>query len=246
MKLFESKYFNFLALALMIVLVIYVLTLINEKSETSLNTIYVTGTAELYATPDVGLVNISVLTENKDLSVASNEASEKMNTVIVFLKTEGVEQKDIKTTGFNINPRYEWNNETGKRTLVGYEVSQTVNVKIRDLTKTGKIISESVSKGANDVSSLSFIVDNDDQLKEDVKNLAIKDAKEKAKNLEKSLGVKLNKIVNFSENSYSPYVSDYGYGGGMMKEAMTSSVVPTIETGQNKLTSTVTITYSVK
>ena len=245
MKLFESKYFNFLALALITVLVIYVLTLINEKVETSVNTIYVTGTAEMYATPDVGLVNVSVLTENKDLSSASNEASEKMNAVITFLKSEGVDQKDIKTTGFNINPRYEWENKTGKRTLVGYEVSQTVNVKIRDLTKTGKIISESVSNGANDVSSLSFIVDDDEQLKEDVKNLAIEDAKKKANNLEKTLGVKLNKIVNFSESSYAPSPS-YDYGGGIMEKAMTSSVAPTIETGQNKITSTVTITYSVK
>jgi hypothetical protein len=177
--------------------------------------------------------------------VATNENSEKMNAVISFLKEEGVDDKDIKTTGFNINPRYEWNSDTGIRTLAGYEVSQTVNVKIRDLTKTGKIISESVSKGANDVSNLSFIVDDDEQLKEDVKNLAIEDAKKKAKSLEKSLGIRLNKIVNFSESSYAPYPSyDYGYGATMEKAV--SSIAPTIATGQNKLTSTVTITYSVK
>ncbi|MCK9446914.1 SIMPL domain-containing protein, partial [bacterium] len=158
-----------------------------------------------------------------------------------------IEEKDIKTTSFNINPVYAWEDKTGKRTLTGYEVNQTINVKIRDLTKVGSIISGATEKGANDVSSLSFIVDDDEKVKEDAKNLAIKDAQAKAKNLEKALGVKMVKIINFSENSYNPVFVSYDSSYKMLNSSAGAlEIAPTIQTGQNKITSTVTITYAIK
>jgi len=245
MKILENKFFQLLVFVLMIMIIAYLGASINQKSQISENqVITVSGSGEVYATPDVGLINISVRTEGKDVATATSDSSTKMNNIISFIKGSNVEDKDIKTTGFNINPVYAWEDKTGKRTLTGYEVSQTINVKIRDLTKVGAIISGATEKGANDVGSLSFIVDNDEKIKEDAKNLAIKDAQAKAKNLEKALGIKMVKIINFSENSYNPiYVSyDSSY------KALSSSVgaAPTIETGQNKITSTVTITYAIK
>ena len=246
MKILENKFFNFLIFVLMIVVIGYLMASIDEKSRTAeTKTITVTGTGEVYASPDIGVIDISVKTEDMDVSKASSDNSEKMTGIISFIKGEGIEEKDIKTTGFNINPRYEYNYKTGERTLVGYEVAQTVNVKIRDLTKIGKVISESTTLGANDISSLSFIIDNDEAVKEQAKELAIKDARAKAKNLEKALGVTMIRIISFSENAYPVYDSYYGMGGG---ETMKSSapVVPTIETGQNKVTSNVSITYSIR
>ena len=243
MQIFENKFFQFLSIVLMIVIIAFVAVLINEKTGANENLISVSGLGEVYVTPDVGYITISVQTENKDVSVASEENHNKMNDVIEYIKSEGVESKDIKTTGYSINPRYEWNNDTGKRTLAGYEVSQSVNVKIRDLSKVGTIISNATSKGANDVSSLSFIVDDDEEAKAEAKELAIKDAKEKAKELEDLLGVKMVKIVNFYEQSD-------GYSSRVIhNEVMKESVAipaPTIEVGENKITSMVTITYSIK
>lgn len=246
MKILENKFFQFLIFVLMIVVIGYFVASIDEKSRTAeTKTVTVTGTGEVYASPDVGVIDISVKTEDMDVSKASSDNSVKMNGIISFLKGEGIEEKDIKTTGFNINPRYEYNNKTGERTLAGYEVIQTVNVKIRDLTKIGKVISQSTTLGANDISSLSFIIDNDEAVKEQAKELAIKDARAKAKNLEKALGVKMVRIISFSENTYPVYDNSYSMGGGeiMMK---TASVAPTIETGQNKITSNVSITYSIR
>jgi hypothetical protein len=221
---------------------------INQKSQASENQlITVSGTGEVYATPDIGLVNISVRTEGKDVATATNDSSVKMNDILSFIKVQGVEDKDIKTTGFNINPVYAWEDKTGKRTLTGYEVTQTINVKIRDLTKVGSIISGATEKGANDVSSLSFIVDDDEAVKEQAKNLAIKDAQAKAKNLEKALGVKMVKIVNFSDNTYNPVYVSYATAEYKMLDSAGSGVTaPSIQTGQNKITSTVTITYAIR
>ena len=247
MKILENKFFQLLVFVLMIMVIAYLGASINQKNQTSENQlITVSGTGEVYATPDVGLIDISVKTEGKDVATATNDNSVKMNDIIAFVKSSNVEEKDIKTTGFNINPMYSWEDKTGKRTLNGYEITQTINVKIRDLTKVGSIISGATEKGANDVSSLSFIVDNDEQIKENAKNLAIKDAQAKAKNLEKALGVKMVKIINFSENSYNPIYTSYDQSYKMLSSAGTGAVAPTIQTGQNKITSTVTITYAIR
>lgn len=245
MKIFEDRFFQFLIVVLVIMIIAFLAASISEKSQASENKITVSGTGEVYATPDVGLIDISVKTEGIDVATATNDNAVKMNNILSFIKSQGVEEKDIKTTGFNINPYYEWSDKTGKRTLTGYEVTQTINVKIRDLTKIGAIISGATEKGANDISSLSFIVDDDEKVKEDAKNLAIKDAKEKAKNLEKSLGVKMVKIVSFSDSFSTPYVYDYT-NSYKMEAAGAGVVSPTIQTGENKITSTVTITYSFK
>ncbi len=247
MQILENKFFQFLSFVLMIVMIVFVAVLINEKTEANENLISVSGTGEVYVTPDVGFITISVKTENRDPSVASDENSQKMNQVIEYIKSEGVESKDIKTTGYNINPRYEWNNDTGKRTLAGYEVNQSVSVKIRDLSKVGTIISNVTSKGANDISSLSFIVDNDEEAKAEAKAMAIADAKAKAKELEDLLGIKMVKIVSFSEQSdgYYPRVA-YDQAVNFEKQLSSTIATPTIEVGENKITSIVTITYSIK
>lgn len=248
MKILENKFFQFLIFVLMIMIIAYLGASINQKNQTSENqVITVSGTGEVYATPDVGLIDISVRTEGKDVSTISNENNKKMNDIIAFVKSQSVEDKDIKTTGYNINPIYVYDYKSSKRSLSGYEIMQTINVKIRDLSKVGAIISGATDNGANDVSSLSFIVDNDEQLKEDAKNLAIKDARAKAANLEKALGIKMVKIINFSENSYNPVPLMYAESSYKMLDSTGSGgVAPTIQTGQNKITSTVTITYAIR
>jgi hypothetical protein len=245
MEIFKNKFFQFLIIVLVIMIIAFLAASINEKSQASeRQVITVSGTGEVYATPDVGLINISVKTEGRDVATATNENTVKMNEILSFIKGQGVEEKDIKTTNFNINPYYEWSDKTGARKLTGYEITQTINVKIRDLSKIGAVISGATEKGANDISSLSFIVDDDEKVKEDAKNLAIKDAQEKAKNLEKALGIKMVKIMNFSDSSYNPYVSyDQSYSYKLESSAGAGVISPTIQTGENKITSTVSITY---
>jgi len=246
MKIMENKFFQFLIFVLMIAVIGYFVASIDEKSKSAdSKTITVAGTGEVYVSPDVGVIDISVKNEGKDIALVTNQNNETMNGIISFLKGKGIEAKDIKTTVYNISPRYEYNGDTGKRIFVGYEIAQTVHVKIRDLTKVGEIISGATEAKADEISSLSFIVDDDEAVKEQAKELAIKDAKEKAQKLEKALGVSLGRIVSFYESSYPVYDTYYGVGGGAEK-SMSSVSVPTIETGQNKVTSNVSITYSIR
>jgi hypothetical protein len=216
------------------------------------NTITISDSGEIYAKPDLALVDFSVVTEAKAVSKALSDNTEKMNAVINFIKGESVDAKDLKTTSFNIYPQYEWYKETscevypcpeGKRVLVGYEVTQQLEVKIRDLLKIGEIIEGATAAGANQVGNLYFTIDKEEDLKKQARDEAIKKAKAKAQELADQLGVKLVRITNFSESGIFPVPSPYykgealGLGGG--------SETPQIETGENKIEVTVSITYEI-
>lgn len=249
MNILENKYFQILVCTLIIVLTVFIAVLVNEKSQPSENNLLtITGTGEVYITPDVGVINISVRTENKEVKNGTEENNKKTNDIIAFLKSKNVEEKDIKTSSFNINPVYSYEKETGKRNLSGYEVSQSLTVKIRDTSKVGEIISGATEKGANDIGELTFITDDNEKIKEQAKKIAIENAKIKAKDLEGQLGVKMIKIVNYSEESYTPATGSYdAYNAGARLESSMKAIdAPSIQTGQNKIISTVTITYAIQ
>lgn len=226
---------------------------IRDKIQKSENTITVSDTGTIYAKPDLALATASVITEKKTVAEAMQENTQKMNAVIDAVKELGVEDKDLKTTSFNIYPRYEYKRveaeieiypyPPGKRVLVGYEVSQSLQIKIRDMAKIGAIIEGTTNAGANEVSDLQFTIDKEDELKAQARAEAINKAKAKAEELAKQLGIRLVKISNFSESGVVPYFYS-------MKEAASSGMgggeTPQIETGENKIEVTVSITYEIR
>jgi len=207
------------------------------------NSIVVSETGEVYAKPDLAVITFTVLKEARAVADAMDENSAAMNNVIKAVKEQGIEDKDLKTTSFNIRPRYEYSEGTyGKRILVGYEVIQDLQVKIRDLAKIGTIIEKATSSGANEMSDLQLTIDNQDELKKQAREQAVAAAKIKAEELTSQLGVKLGKIVSFNENFYVPY---YDSGAYLMKEGMGGNEVPDIQTGENKISVSVVITYEI-
>ena len=209
---------------------------------TNNNLIYFSGEGKVYTKPDIAFVDFSVVTQGTRVKDVQDANTKKMNTVIAFLKDSGIDEKDIKTTNYNLYPQYNYENYRIPQ-IVGYQISQTLSIKIRNLDKVGEILQGGVEAGLNQVNSLYFSVENDEQLKEQAREAAIKDAKEKAKKLASQLGVRLVKIVGFSENT-NGYVSPMyakeasGMGGG--------SATPDIQTGQNEIVINVTITYEIK
>jgi len=217
------------------------------------NTISVSGKGEIYAKPDLALITFSVKNEAKEVSEAMRKNTEKMNAVISFIKEQGVEEKDLKTTSFNIYPRYEYRKDEregyfypqGKRVLVGYEVIQSLQVKIRDLTKIGAILEGATSKGANLVGNLQFTIDKQEELKAKAREEAIKRAKDKAKEIASQLGVRLLRITSFRETTsvpryYRGLKEVVGMGGGE------EVIQPQIEAGENKIEVNVSITYEIR
>ena len=256
-KIIKSKMslLNYLLILLNILFLVLIISLgvdvFNKVNMESGNTISVSATGEVYAIPDLALTALSVITEAKTATQAIAQNAEKMNEVIDYVKKQGVDDRDIKTTSFNIYPRYEWQEKedcvppcpSGKRVLIGYEIHQSLQIKIRDLEKIGEILEGAVNRGVNQVSNLQFTIDDQDELKNQARNQAIQEAKDKAKTLASQLGIKLVRIANFSELAAFPrYYSleaeeSMGKGGG---EA------PQIEAGENKISVTVSITYEIK
>jgi len=211
--------------------------------------ISVSGTGKVYAKPDLAIIDFSVITENRTVNEALNENTEKMNTIVNSIKNKGVEENDIKTVIFNISPLYEYQKTgvdvslypSGKRVLVGYEVTQSLEVKIRDMAKIGEVIQSATDAGANDVGNLVFTIENQDALKAQAKTQAIEEAKANAQNFATQLGVNLVRIIDFSENTYTPTSVSFNY----LKQA-SESANPQIETGENEIESVVTLTYEIK
>jgi len=215
------------------------------------NTITVSDTGEIYAKPDLALTTFSVITEAKTVTEAMAENTRNMNAIINVMKDEGIEEKDLKTTSFTVYPRYEWRKveseiypyPPGKRVLVGYEVQQSLQVKIREMAKIGDIIQGATDAGANQVGSLQFTIDQEDELKKEARGQAIDKAKTKAQELASQLGVSLIRITNFSESGVAPRYYE------LTKEAavgMGGGEAPQIETGENLISVTVSITYEIR
>lgn len=205
-------------------------------------TISVSGEGKIYAKADVVIVDLSVVSEGKRVIDVQNENTEKMNQVIEFLKDFGINEKDIKTMGYNLVPQYSYEEHRSPK-ITGYSLTQTLEVKIRDLDKTGEILEGVVNYGANQIGSLYFKNDKDEELKEKARGMAIDDAQKKAKKLVSQLGVKLIRISGYNEGVTSPYYrADYemmkGIGGG-------GGEAPQIQVGENEIIINVTITYDV-
>jgi len=172
-----------------------------------------------------------------------------MNAVIKAISNQRIDDKDLKTTNFNIYPRYEWYKKSefypqGKRVLVGYEVRQTLEAKVRDIGKISQVIDSAVDAGANQVDNLSFVVDKQDEFKKQAREKAIKEAKAKAKEIANQLGVHLVKITGFSENAVVPIPRPFNFKGGAI--GIEGGSAPQIETGENKIEVTVSITYEIR
>lgn len=228
-----------------------VVTWYESNGEYAVNTISVEATGEVVAVPDVATFSFGIVEESESVEDAQKVASQKMNLAIAFLDEKGVSEEDIKTTNFSVNPRYEYGFCRGvecppqTRELVGYEVNQRVQVKVKDISKAGEILAGITALSVTNISGLNFTIDDTDALKEEARSEAVLKAKEKAERLAKDLGVKLKKVVSFSENGggRGGYAEVQSFG---LKAVSEDSLVPNIPVGENTITSIVYITYEIK
>lgn len=216
--------------------------------------ISVRGEGEVMAKPDIGTFSFSVMAEGDDAASAQNDSAEKINAITEYLSQAGIEEKDVKTTGYYLNPKYTYPNSPcavgmycppGEAVIDGYEVSQTITVKVRDLDNSGDLITGVGERGATNISGLSFTIDDESNLKAEAREAAIADAREKAEKLADELGVDLVRITGYYEEEYYPY---YG-GGDMMMSARAESAqaaTPNMPTGENQITSTVSVTFEIR
>lgn len=230
----------------------------------SQTTITVSGDGDAYAMPDIATVSFSITQESKDSIAARKVVDEKMKKIQDYLLGAGIAEKDIKTTGYNLYPKYDYVRQPcilekvgatgisypcyndGKQVLIGYEVTQSITLKIRKLDDAGKILGGLTDNGATNVSGLAFMVENEDGVQSTAREAAIAKAKTKANQLAKELGVTLVRIVSFNEGGNYPIYYQSEYMKTMSADSGVASGAPTIPAGENKYTSNVTIVYEIR
>lgn len=220
------------------------------------NTISVSGEGEVFAVPDTATFSVTVQEEAEEVADAQEAAAKKSNDIKQYLMDSGIEEKDIKTTDYSIYPQYDYTQTVcregycppGNQVLRGYQTSETISVKVRDTKKAGELLSGVGSRGATNVSGISFTIDDEDALKAEARGKAIEDARAKAAELAKQLNVRLVRIVGFYENDYGyPVPMAYGMGGDVaMSRTESVKIAPDISVGENKITSNVNVTYEIK
>jgi uncharacterized protein YggE len=221
----------------------------------------VTGEGKVVARPDVAMFSFSIINEGgTDIATLNHDNTERGNKINSFLKDQGVADKDIKTEQYNLAPRYQNTycapvlyRSLGKNTvcpppsIVGYTVTQSVAVKVRDFAKIGAILSGVVEKGANNVSQLNFTIDDPVAVENEARAKAIAQAREKAKLVAKAGGFSVGRLLGIDEGEQS-YNEKY-YNARVMSldsTAMDAPLpAPTIEPGSQDVIVTVTLRYEI-
>ena len=250
----------------MLALFLLVLTLSSIKSYALIgtgvpasNTINVSGEGDVFAIPDTATFTVTVDESAADVQTAQTSATKKANDIITYLKQQGIADTDVQTTDYSVNPKYDYQQSScpassggavvycppGKQVLDGYEVSQTLTVKVRDTQKAGTILAGVGSLGASNVSGLSFTVADQNLIEQQARDKAIADARQKADELAKSLGVHIVRVVGFNENNNYPVYFAKASAGVAMDSAA-AAPAPQLPVGQNKITSDVSVTYEIR
>ena len=207
----------------------------------------ITGSGTVYAKADIANIEVGLKTATKKTAAeATTESTDKMNKITTELKKLNIADKDIKTSNYTLSPVYNWTNVKGQE-LVGYEVTQTLTLKIRDLSKIGDVIAKTTEQGANQVGNISFTIDDEFALKNQARKMAINKAKEKAVLIASQSGMKLGKVTSVYENA-DPVISPVMYSNAKLDMVASGAPVatPNIQTGQNEIKVDVTLTYEVK
>ncbi len=200
--------------------------------------ITVSAVGQVAVEPDMARITSGVTSEAATASQALARNSEAMTKVIASLKESGVDAKDIQTTSFHISPRYTRPREGEARAIVGYQVTNQVEVLARDLDRLGDILDQLVSSGANEMGGLSFEVSKAETLRDEARKLAVANALRRAKLYAEAAGAEVGEVLTIQEGG------EAGPRPMPMARAMKSQAVP-LERGTETLEASVTITWAL-
>lgn len=226
----------------------YVKTYSRSLGPLSLRNFTVDGEGEVVAVPNVGQFSATVITEGgENVEALQVENSKKSDSVVSFLKNNGVEEKDIQTSRYSVNPKYQsfrcdFGDACPPAKIAGYVVTQTVTVKVRNLDSAGELLAGVVENGSNSVSGLTFTIDDTVELEKEARALAVTQARDKAQAIAEAGEFKLGDILSVQTVDSPVYsVNEFADArGGELSPA------PAIEPGSEKVTARVIVTYEIR
>lgn len=211
-------------------------------------TIIVSGDGQSAAAPDMAILTLAVVQQAVSAREALNANNKAMADVLAALKKEGLAERDLQTSGFNITPQYNYPVDKEGRSLPpvlsGYQATNTLTVRLRELAKLGTLLDEAVTLGINQGGDIRFTNDKPQPIITEARKAAVADALSKAKVLTEAAGVKLGRIIEISENFARPEPQPV-FRAAMAKEMSDAGAVP-VAGGENSYSVTVNVTFSLE
>ncbi|MCK4805821.1 MAG: SIMPL domain-containing protein [Candidatus Pacebacteria bacterium] len=217
------------------------------------HTISFTAEGKVLAKPDIAKITFYVINQGEKAETVQKENNERMQEAVIFVKNQGVGDDDIRTVQYNLTPEYDytWCKKPGEKPypscppkIIGYKLNQGIEVKMRDFDKIDTIVGGLSEKGVNQISNVSFVIDDTENYKNEARILALDKVEKRAKLLAQKSSIKLGKIIDISEGQEIYPV----YRTATMEAVPTSSdeITAPIEPGTEEITVILTVTYKLR
>lgn len=221
-------------------------TLANEN--TPFPRILVSGQGSVDIAPDMAILSLAVTREADTARGALDANSAAMNEVLAAMKAEGIDARDLQTSGFSIRPRYsrpspKSSGESEPPRIIGYTVRNSLSVRVRDITTVGAVLDKSVSLGVNEGGNIRFTNADPSAAIEQARIKAVKQAVAKANTLATAAGVKTGKLLEISEQSFSPRPLSMATAEKMSMTRAAGSVP--VATGENTYKVMVNVSFAI-
>jgi len=195
----------------------------------------VTGEATVAVAPDAAMIRIGVSSQDKTAREASDANAKQMTAVLAAIKNNGIADRDVQTSRLSLQPQYD-PNKSGTARLTGFQATNQVTVRIRDIGKLAAVLDSAIAAGANEMSGIEFVVSEQSKLLDRARDDAIADAHRKAELYAKAAGAKLGHVVAISEEGLAPPPRPM--------QALRAGAMP-IAPGEQTLRATVTVSYEL-
>ncbi len=172
-------------------------TCCNNQTPSTLN---INTSASIKQAPDIATINAGVITQSKSAKTAMADNAVKMSAAFAALKAAGVLEKDMQTSGVNLVPEYVYQ-ENKPPIIKGYQVTNSLNIKIRDMTKVGPVLDSLVAQGINQITGPVFSIDNPEKALDKAREEAILTAVSRANIYAKGAGMKVKRVITINETS---------------------------------------------
>jgi uncharacterized protein len=207
--------------------------------------ITVTGMGKVSGRPDTAAINVGVTSRAGTAKEALAANSTSMTSLVAVVKQHGVADKDVQTSNFSVNPTYTSDSSGRNSHISGYQVSNQVRLRVRNLAGMGELLDAIVQNGANTIDGISFYIENADQLLDKARAQSVEDAHRKAVLYASAAGVKLGRVLYMNESGGYLPAPHMPVAFNARMTAMASSIPP-MESGEEEVQSTVTVVYAIE
>jgi uncharacterized protein YggE len=201
----------------------------------------VSAEGEVEAAPDLANINLGVVTEGQTAQAAMQANAQRMNSLAQTLRRAGVAERDVQTANISVNPQYVYGEGVPPR-ITGYQASNNVIVRVRQLPNLGRIMDAAVAAGGNTVNGVSFAFAEPEPKLDQARTQAVQRARQRAELYARAAGMQVSRIISISEGGAMPPPMPMLAMARMAAEAAPTPVAP----GEVRMTVNVNVVFELR